>query len=144
MKVMFDTNVFNHILDGQIPLEHINSEWEPVITHIQQDEINATANDVRRAALNTKVADIVRRRVPTETMVWNVSRWGEANWPGRESRYGEILALLDSKRPRPNNIQDAIIADTCFYNDFLLVTNDSDLEECVKKLGGRVIDIRKS
>ena len=45
MKCMFDTNVFNDILDGKILLGDIRSDVICYVTHIQRDEINKTKDD---------------------------------------------------------------------------------------------------
>jgi len=44
MEVMFDTNVFNHILDGDLPVDRIPPEWKPIATHLRIDEIEKTSN----------------------------------------------------------------------------------------------------
>jgi len=54
MKVMFDTNVFNHLVEGSIALEAIPAEWEPIITHLQQDEIGARVTN--RNAMRSKLS----------------------------------------------------------------------------------------
>lgn len=142
MKVMFDTNVFNHLLDGQIQPSDIPKGWEPIATHIQWDELNATKNEGRRADLLETFNDQVTIKVKTSSAIWGVSTWDESSWTGPESRYDEIVASLDSIRSKPNNSSDALIGDTCLQNGFVLVTNDRALREIVDRLGGKSVDLR--
>ncbi len=147
IKVMFDTNVFNHILDCEIQLENIPAEWEVYGTHIQRDEINQTPEnykDRREALLNIFHAwlDVL---LPTESAVWDVSSWDDCKWGDEEDNlYKEILDDLNKRRERSNNIQDALIAETAIKNALVLVTNDQSLKAVAQKCGAEVKDIRVS
>lgn len=121
---MFDTNVFNHVLDGEIRPDAIMEDWELAITHIQRDELDETPNEARRNALKRKVTEVAATKIPTESAVWGASQWGQAKWTGPSSQYVEIRAELDTIKNKPNNVQDALIADTCLQKDYLLITND--------------------
>ena len=44
-KYMFDTNVFNRILDGVISLQTLTGRVVAHATHIQRDEINNTKTE---------------------------------------------------------------------------------------------------
>ena len=151
LKCMFDTNVFNRILDGVISLQTLTGRFVAYATHIQRDEINNTKNPERRAALTQVFGDVVtdslptdsfvlgvsrlgearlggERVVPTSSAVWNVSRWGEANWTADDNVYSALKAELDElNRNKPNNMQDALIAETSVKQGFVLVTDDPDL-----------------
>jgi len=48
---MFDTNVFNDILDGGIDLAEYKEEYDMYGTHVQLDEIKATPDEDRRTKL---------------------------------------------------------------------------------------------
>ncbi|AZO00115.1 hypothetical protein EJ066_24970 [Mesorhizobium sp. M9A.F.Ca.ET.002.03.1.2] len=63
MKVMLDTNVFNHLVEGSIDPASIPSDWEPVITHLQNDEIERTADPSKRKALQAMVIAVVTVKV---------------------------------------------------------------------------------
>ncbi|RUX91115.1 MULTISPECIES: hypothetical protein [unclassified Mesorhizobium] len=143
MKVMLDTNVFNHLVEGSIDPAPIPAEWEPVITHIQNDEIERTSDPTKRNALQAMVTAVTHVRVPTETAVWGMSRWGEAKWTGPASLYSELKDQLDREKKRPSNSADALIADTCIQNGFLLVTNDQALKKIASANGCAVLDLRK-
>ncbi len=164
MKLMFDTNVFNDILDGKIDVMTLPPKAEVFATHIQLDEINNTKDDLRRSRLLSVFHSLIEgdsiptestvigvsrlgesklsgKKIPTETMVWDISRWDEAKWSSGEL-YEKIKMELDKKNGgKINNIQDALIAETSIVNEFTLITRDNDLGAVVKSLGGQHIDL---
>ena len=165
LKCMFDTNVFNHILDDVILPLTLKGRFVAYATHIQRDEINNTKNPDRRAALAQAFADVVsdslptdsfalgvsrlgearlggERVVPTSSAVWNVSRWDEANWTADDNIYSVLKAELDELNGnKPNNTQDALIAETSVKQGFVLVTDDTDLATVTKKYGGKCLSV---
>ena len=162
---MFDTNVFNRILDGVIPIQAMRGHVVACATHIQRDEIDNTKNSDRRAALARIFRNVVTeslstasavvgvsrvggsrvgggRVVPTESMVWGISRWGEAKWSADDALYGALKRSLDTaNRSKPNNIHDALIAETSIKGGHVLVTDDSDLSVATKHYGGDCISV---
>lgn len=56
---MFDTMVFNRILDGVISIQSLTGHVVAHATHIQRDEINNTQNPERRALLVQVFGDVV-------------------------------------------------------------------------------------
>lgn len=158
---MFDTNIFNRILDDQLPLEKITANAEVYATHIQRDEIQNTADKNRREALlkvfheltsksvptASTVADISRadeskvggsRVIPTESAVWDVSRWDEAKWSNGYDLYTPIRTDLDIINcDKKNNPHDALIAETAIDNNFVLVTEDADLARVASRYGAK-------
>ncbi|AZO00116.1 PIN domain-containing protein [Mesorhizobium sp. M9A.F.Ca.ET.002.03.1.2] len=49
---------------------------------------------------------------------------------------------LDAEKKRPSNTNDALIADTCLQNGFLLITNDQALTKVATVNGCAVRDLR--
>ncbi len=159
---MFDTNVFNRILDGVISLHTLTGRVEVYATHVQRDEINNTRNPARRAALaqvfvdavtgslptDSFVLDVSRldearlggeRVVPTESAVYGVSRYGHARY-SEDNLYSALKNRLDAiNGAKPNNVQDALIAETSIKSGHVLVTDDSDLAEVTKEYGGQCV-----
>jgi predicted nucleic acid-binding protein len=175
MKCMFDTNVFNRILDGVISLESFAEVIVPYATHIQRDELQNTQDESRRKALLKVFHQVVNASTETTSFaldtsrldeaklsgridevqlteggmtqtlsaVWGASKWGESMWSGDQSLYPVLRAELDHKKAKPNNVQDALIADTAIRGGYVLVTDDTDLAEITKKYGGRYIFVRE-
>ncbi len=162
---MFDTNAFNRLLDGNIDVSVLARCGKVYATHIQMDEINKTPDVSRRAALiqvfqeatvaqlptNSFVLDVSRlgearlggeHLVPTESAVWGVSTWGQAKWTAEDNLVTPIKTELDKLNgSKPNNVHDALIAETSIKNGFTLVTHDSDLFRVVTKFGSACANV---
>lgn len=165
LKCMFDTNVFNRIVDGIIPIESLIGRVIAYSTHIQRDELNNTKDEERRTALAIVFSDIVSeaastdsfvigvsrlgearlggdRVVPTDSAVWDVSRWDEAKWGAEDDLYSTLKTELDSLNgSKLNNTQDALIGETSIKGGYVLVTDDVDLATVTKKYGGKCLSV---
>jgi len=165
LDCMFDTVVFNRILDGVLPAAALAGSVVAHATHVQRDEIAATKEPVRRTDLtrvftgtvhlsvptDAFVLDVSRldearlgggRMVPTVSAVWDVSRLDEASWAAEDGLYSTLKEGLDElNRRKRNNIQDALIAETAIKNRLVLVTDDSDLAEVASRYGGRCMSV---
>lgn len=159
--VMFDTNIFNHILGGSIAIDAVTSLAVPIfVTYVQHDELEATPLEERRVALlsifrkvitedaptesfvigvsRIGMAKISSPVLPTESAVWDVSRWDQAKWGDEDNLYTTIKRLLDGlNNSKKNNIHDALIAETAIKNGLTLITHDSDLRDTVILVGGK-------
>lgn len=161
---MFDMNVFNRILDGAISLQTLTDRVVAFATHIQHDEINNTKNPDRRAALAQMFSDVVMesvptdsfvldvsrlgearlggdRFVPTESAVYGVSRYGQAKYGADDNLYSALKGRLDSIKFKPNNVQDALIAETSIKGGYVLVTDDADLAAVTREYGGQCFSV---
>lgn len=165
LKCIFDTNVFNRVLDGVISLQSVTCRVIAHATHIQRDEINNTKDPERRAALSEVFVDVVatstptgsfvlgvprsgearlggERVVPTTSAVWDVSRWDQASWGADDNLYSTFKAELDNlNRNKPNNVHDALIAETSAKGGYVLVTDDADLAVVTKRYGGKCLSV---
>ncbi len=142
MKVMFDTNVFSNLSNGKIDPAKIPSNWKPIATHIQWDEIQATKDVGRREEIAAVYYHHLTERVPTSSAVWDASKWDQAQWPSPESKYQAIYQRLEENKRHRNNAKDALIADTCLQNSFILVTNDGNLSDVAREFGIEVTDLQ--
>ncbi len=159
---MFDTNIFDRVLDGKIDIAAIKSNKNLYATHIQLDELNAAPDLNRKGKLLKIFQQVVNSKVPTESMVWDVSKWDEGKWSsetqltpteafvlgvsrlgkaklGKADIYSLIKAELDKLKAKPNNIKDALLAETSVKNGYVLVSDDKNLRKVIKKIGGLVL-----
>ncbi len=165
LKCMFDTNVFNRILDGVISLQSLTGGVVAHATHVQRDEINNTKDAGRRMALAEVFGEAVaestptdsfvlgvsrlgearlggERVVPTTSAVWDVSRWDQASWGTDDNLYSRLKTELDTlNRNKPNNVHDALIAETSVKGGYVLITDDSDLVAVTNKYGGKCLSV---
>lgn len=164
---MFDTNVFNHILDGMAELSGFVGRAKFYATHIQIDELKNAANRARRGALIQVFEEITNIRVPTESFVlglsrldeaklreeqpvttesavWGTSKWNRCKWAATDNLYRPIRSELDLlNESKPNNAQDSLIAETSIKRGFTLVTHDRDLFWVTTKFGGAASNIHE-
>ena len=141
---MFDTNVFNKILDEDIDVECMHKGKPYFVTHIQQNEIENTKNLDRRTALLNTFHGINKTQVPTESAFYDISVWDGANWSAEDGVIKEIIQRLNAKnKSKKNNGQDALIAETALKNRYTLVTNDGDLREVMQDMGGIAMSVQE-
>ena len=136
MPYLLDTNIFNRLIDGTMRLDNLPADAVLYATHIQIDEINRTRDHERRAQLALRFASVRPTVLPTESAVWDVSRWDHAKWSD-----GQLLEQLKQRldtrnKAKSNNIQDALIAEVAIANGLTLLTADRDLAAVVSELGG--------
>jgi len=142
---MFDTNIFNRILDDKdetVRTRIIESKdvHEYFITHIQPDELTATHDEKRRKGLLEVFKDVNQLPIPTESGVWDISRWDYFKWGDENGLYDRILEQLEKEKPHHRgNKKDALIGETSIKNNITLVTDDRALRETVIKRGGVAI-----
>lgn len=138
---MFDTNIFNEILDHKIDIASITNA-SLYVTHIQLNEIQATKNEERRNLLLQVFHEVDKETITTESAVWDVSEWGNAKWGSENNLYQPIMKRLgELNKKKKNNTQDALIAETAIVNTQILVTNDIDLQYVISEFGGKAIDL---
>ncbi|MFQ5483503.1 MAG: hypothetical protein ACE5ER_12190 [Nitrospinaceae bacterium] len=134
---MVDTNIFNKLLDGKFDIQIFRGEdLQFFTTHIQRDEIERTPDESRRKKL-LNIFHEISSSLPTESGLWDVSKWDEAKWP-KDDLVSNILVGLDRSKKKKNNKHDALIADTAIKNQMILLTEDGTLFDVTKQLGGNV------
>lgn len=124
---MFDTNVFNDILDGNIDFKNFREGIICCVTHIQRDEINKTKDEMRRKALNSVFSDLAEEEYPTETFVLGISRLNMGKL-GDGDLYQQLKDRLDrlNRKKKKNNGMDALIGEAAIKNNLTLVTRDME------------------
>ena len=134
-KCMFDTVIFNRIVEHKVSVELLAKCVNVYVTHVQHNEINATSCPEKKAELNQVFVDLAPEERPTESAVWDVSEWDKACYPKDDGLCEQIKEALDKCQRKKNNIQDALIAETAIKNNFTLVTADKCLKEEASKFG---------
>lgn len=143
---MFDTNIFNRILDGVVEITKFYEKAHFYATHVQLDELKATSNAHRRQELISVFEEVAgNNKVPTESFVLGVSRLDEAKLGDEENDlYSKIKAEIDKRnKNKSNNIQDALIAETTIKNKITLITEDTDLLAVTKSFRGKCASINE-
>ena len=121
-KIMLDTNIYDKIIATSGMSEHLNplskdGKITILCTHIQEDELANIPNEQKRKLIE----EIVKIKVPTNGMVWDVSRWDEATF-GNGSSIG--FGIDDIRSPSKNHTGDSLIATTAARDADIFVTDD--------------------
>lgn len=139
MQFVVDTCIINKLIDGKIKLNELPSNSSFFASHIQIDEINKTQDSERRAQLFLRFAEVSPKIIPTESLVWDVSRWDQAKFSDGVL-YNSLKQSLDAlNKSKPSNVNDALIAETAIVNEYTLLTSDKDLTKVAKNLGCKVV-----
>ena len=131
---IFDTNISDKIVDGQIKLEEINlkkrqKSFKYFATHLQIDEISKCKDTDRRIKLIETFNKIEQDKIPTESFVLGYSRLGMA-------KLGNGLMLEELKQGNFKNTEDALIGEVAIKQNLVLVSEDKQLRNKVIKKGG--------
>ena len=138
MAYVVDTNIFNKLVDGILRVEDLPSDGPYLATHVQIDEINNTKDAERRARLFLMFAEVRPQVVPTESFVWDISRWDHGKWSDGVL-YTRLKQDLDAlNKSKSNNARDILIAEVAIANGYTLVTADRHLAAITERHGGKV------
>lgn len=139
---MFDTNIFNHILDGGIDLARFIRKARFFATHVQFDELNKTRNQGRRASLLGIFERVPQMTVSTKTFVLDTSNLDRAE-VGEGTLYKKVKCELNQlSKGKPNNVNDELIAETATKSHFILVTDDCDLSQVARRNDGSCLTLK--
>jgi hypothetical protein len=135
-KYMFDTTVFNRILD----VETFPRDAQYFITHIQRDELDKTRNSERRDHLKFVLRSVNPTSMPTVSTMWGVSSFGECGFGSNDGLCQKMLESLNALNgKKKNNGEDVLIGETALLNDCHLVTDDADLATVVSEFHGKTM-----
>ena len=138
---IFDTNIFDRVIDGEIKLEEVNFKkiekgYNYFATHVQIDELNNCENSVRRNKLIEIFDKIGQYKVPTESFVLGYSRLGMA-------KLGDGLVLEELRQGNLKNTEDALIGEVAIKQKMILVSEDERFRKRVIKKGGMAITLNE-
>jgi restriction endonuclease S subunit len=131
---MFDTNIFNRILDNELDISAFDSNYDYFVTHVQRDEIEKCRNEERKQRLLEKFKLVPQNEIPTESFVLGTSKLGKA-------KLGDGKLLEKIRKSNLKHTNDALIGETAIKNNLILVTEDEDLRKKVNELGGEAISL---
>lgn len=139
-KYMLDTNVFNWLVQGDLSIDDLPSDGDFVATPVQREELRATKEYETREALLAKFSQIVSD-LYSAPFAFGIpgAGFGEGRWTdGKLAK--AIQTDLDGKqkKPKPNNLQDALIAEAAIAANCTLVTCDQALRDAAEAHGCKV------
>ena len=145
LKCMFDSNIFDKLVERPDLVESITGCVDVIATHVQRDEIDQTPVPDTKAQLRRIFGDLVSNEshvrgeglVATESAVWNISKWNSSKWSRGDGMLEQLRGSIrpDAKR-YVNRTRDALIGETAIKNGFVLITEDVPFRRKVRSLGG--------
>ena len=127
MKYVVDTSLVNKLVDGFVHADELPKDGWFVASQVQIDELNRTKNAKRRSELLQRFSELVDELLPTESSVFEISRFDLGKF-GDGVAFGAIKLELDSLNGgKKNNSEDALIAEVAMKNGYVLLTADYDL-----------------
>jgi len=137
---MFDTNIFNAILEGNINFTQFPKQIRLFVTHIQRDEIEAISNPdklERKQKLLQIFNNIEQEKIPTESAIYGVSKYGEAKYAREDTLIKELTG------GKKKHVKDALIGETAIRRNIILVTDDQQLRDRVNTIEGKAISFEQ-
>ena len=132
-KFIFDSNIFDKIVDGEVDLNDLQSEdYKYFATHIQIDELNKTTEEIRKNRLLDKFYGLSKEDLPTESFVLGFSRLGQA-------KLGNGGHLEKLRMGNLKHTKDALIGEVSIKNNLVLVTEDEGFRKRVIKLNSHPV-----
>ena len=127
MKYIVDISLVNKLVDGFVHADELPKDGSFVASQVQIDELNRTKNAKRRSELLQRFSELVDELLPTESSVFEISRFDLGKF-GDGVAFGAIKLELDSLNGgKKNNSEDALIAEVAMKNGYVLLTADYDL-----------------
>jgi hypothetical protein len=141
-SLMLDTNVFNRVVDGDVPLSAFNGR-RLFATSVQITELSETPDVARRNEL-LSVFQTLSPELKIATAVWDDSELDCANWSEEDGLFENMLARLSEldrgKKKREFNLsRDVRIAEEAIRASLTLVTDDLNVAAVTKAFGGIAI-----
>jgi predicted nucleic acid-binding protein len=135
MRAMLDSNAFDQFLIFDDAVDALNDLTRRgllviVTTHVQRDELGAITRDPEKRVKLLAIMDrLVMTEVPTDGGIWGTSKWGASKWGDGTG----TLRISDIMTTNPKHAEDALIAITAGAEADLLVTEERDLPNKIKR-----------
>jgi len=137
-KFIFDSNIYDHILDNKISRTALKLLGELYITNVQLSELKNIPNQARRDQLLAVVKELQPIKLNLDSGIWlDNLRWDDAQ-PWRDD-IGETAAALYGNSTKTTNWHDALIGEVAKNYSLILVTNDIRFKEKANALQISVI-----
>jgi len=143
VKIVLDTNIFNWLVDDRFDLSALPPGSSLVATLVQLRELEATTKPPGRREKLLVMFEAVAPDIEPAAFSWDVpgAGWGEGAWSS-DARITEIREALDARKPKSNNMQDALIAGVALRDGYALATADTILADVAERFGIRVHSVK--
>jgi predicted nucleic acid-binding protein len=139
---MFDTNIFNAIVDSNTKIE-LNPNFNYYATEIQLIELRNTKNEQRRSEL-IKIFNLVEPKIiESKSAIWGKFPWGNRDFGYVSQQYISMFTCLENIKKKRGNGNDSLIAEIAIIRELILVTSDKDLENCFKLNSKKIMNFNE-
>ena len=126
MKIMFDGNIFDRLIEAPEVVETIKSKHEIFITIVQIKELNNITDKVKKERVMELLDELSHKQIPIPISFSNLDF---AHFSFGCGEYKEFI-IGNSKQM----YNDALLSDAAIEADCILVSNDKRVLKKVRKL----------
>ncbi len=120
-RYMLDTTEFGAVAKRVYPLSTYAGH-RVFAPRVKLAELNNDPNDQRRAQLISTFEEIGPQTLPTETALWDISKWDEAKYSADDGLFDRMLTRLielDGRDRGENQRRDILMAETATKNGLI-------------------------
>jgi len=134
-KIMFDTNIFDLILENNLTEKVIQflrkEKMQLLITHVQLDEVSAIPDNKRekREKLSKIIKKLNPRLIATTGVIVGESRVGRSSFGPKE-----LIEKIRKYKKESNPSRDSLIYTTAFLKSNIFVSNDKVRNKILQKI----------
>ena len=132
---IFDTNVFDYMLNHAVPPAAAISKGLLYITNVQLSEIGNVSDETRRTELEKLLVSLSPLKLELQSGVW----CDELRWDDEQQWHDNTTQTFIEVRGQSNSIMDAFIGDVAKHRELILVSNDRRLRHRAANAGVTVI-----
>lgn len=134
-KIMLDTNILNYLETdheylNKVVRAKVDGKIEPIITHIQEDELRVNRDAKKRLIIES----IKPKKIATYGIITDISRSDYCRSGGGYSKLTGNKEMRKLKKWR-----DVLIGSTALNDVDVFVTNDNDFKERLKRIDSKLI-----
>jgi rRNA-processing protein FCF1 len=120
---LFDTNVFDYMLENGISPEAATAKGQIFVTNVQISEIANIPDESRRRNLQAIANVLSPKKLLLESGVW----CDDLRWDDHQPWRDDTTPAFDDIRGESNSTMDAMIGDVAHRDGLVLVSNDRRL-----------------
>ncbi|MET3606981.1 putative nucleic acid-binding protein [Mucilaginibacter rubeus] len=123
LRIIFDSNVFDLILDRNVAIDLIKRKATLFTTNVQWSELMNVPNEARRTALLNVYDSLKMTKLFLESGIWlDAMRWDDDQiW--HDNLTEDFKTLVGNSKPG-NNSMDAHIGEIAKKHNLILITRD--------------------
>jgi|GEM_PF-2075175 len=140
MRFIFDTQIYDYILDNNVDSQVIDKCGTLYITNVQLSEIKNIPDTNKRSKLLNLIENLQPNKLNLDSGIWLDDLYWDDSQPWVDETGEAFKALLgNSQNKRP--FKDALIGEVAKNHNLLLITNDKNFSNKAVLLGIKTMTI---